>query len=196
MAKIATLDFRCDLDAVKLWQYTDAIKLLTIINNQQKFADTNIPDFWRDFDNNVFNLTTANTFGLALWGRLLNSPRPTYTDKDGNVIEFTDEQYRLVLRAKIYLLTFNGSAQSLNHFFKTILPDVIVEIVDNYDMTVNINVISEITPEIRVVLDYPGFPPKPAGVQYKFNYGVDYSKTFGFEGMTEIVGFDQGTFLQ
>lgn len=204
--KIANIDFQNDLSPVLLWQYLDAEKMKAMIKNEQEFVDEAVTKFWTDFNHDVLNLATCNAFGLSLWGRLLRVQRPTYIDS-GEVKVFNDEQYRLLLQARIYLLTFDGSAKSLNEFFKTLFPDIVVEVKDNLDMTVNINFLSEITPEVEVVLRMHEvdpitgemiytFLPRPSGVQYIINTEVDYSTTFGFEGMTETEGFDNGVFLQ
>lgn len=204
--KIVNIDFKNDLSPVLLWQYLDAEKMKAMIANEQAFVDESVTKFWTDFNHDVLNLATCNEFGLSLWGKLLRVQRPIYTD--GGVLKvFDDEQYRLLLQARIYLLTFDGSAKSLNEFFKTLFPDIVVEVRDNLDMTVSINFLSEITPEIEVVLrmhemdSITGqivytFLPRPSGVEYIINTEVDYSTTFGFEGMTETEGFDNGVFLQ
>lgn len=181
--KVANYNFSTDLSKVILWQYTDAEKFNAIVNNEQQFMDENVTQFWEDFNHNIFNLSTCNTFGLELWGKLLGVARPTYLD-GGVQVEYDDEQYRLVLRARIYLLTFDGSARALNEFFKMLLPDYQVAITDNLDMTVDINFVNEPTAEIKTVLNDSLFLPRPSGVKYNINWNVDYGKTFGFEGMT------------
>lgn len=204
--KIANIDFKNDLSPVVLWQYLDAEKMKGMVANEQAFMDEAVTKFWTDFNKDILNLATCNSFGLSLWGKLLRVQRPTYTD-NGVIKTFDDEQYRLLLQARIFLLTFDGSAKSLNEFFKTIFPDIVVEVRDNLDMTVSINFLSEITPEMDVVLRMHEldpitgeivytFLPRPSGVQYIINTEVDYSTTFGFEGMTETEGFDNGVFLQ
>lgn len=192
--KIVNYNFNLDLSPIVLWQYQDAPRIKGMIANQQKFVDENITAFWESWNKDIMNLQTCNTFGLSVWGRILQTARPTYL-QDGQSVEYTDEQYRLVLQARIFLLTFDGSAKALNHFFKILFPDLMVQIVDNYDMTVDINIISDVTPDVRTVLTDSLFLPRPSGVEYRLNFGVDYETTFGFEGMTETVGFEQGTFI-
>lgn len=181
--KTANYNFQQDLSKIILWQYDDAEKLKSIVANEQDFMDEAVTKFWEDFDKNVFKLETCNTFGLELWGKLLNVARPTYTS-GGVVHEYSDEQYRLVLQARVYVLTFDGSAKALNQFFKMLLPQYPVAITDNLDMTVSFSFATEPTAEIKRLLEYEGFLPRPSGVKYIFNWAVDWSKTFGFEGMT------------
>lgn len=192
--KIVNIDFHNDLSPVILWQYLDAEKMRAMVNNEQEFMDTNVRDFWEKFNHDVLNLMTCDEFGLSLWGKLLKIQRPVY-QSGGISYVFNDEQYRLLLRARIYLLNFDGSAKALNDFFKTMFPDIMVDIEDNLNMTVTINFLSELSPDIEAVLRLHEtdavtgepiylFLPRPSGVKYILNTEVDYSKVFGFEGMT------------
>ena len=96
----------------------------------------------------------------------------------------------------IYLLTFDGSAKSLNEFFYMLFPEYPVVITDNLDMTVDISFINEPTEEIKTVFKDAAFLPRPAGVKYNINWSVDYTKIFGFEGQTPTQCFDNGTFIK
>lgn len=191
--KTVNYNYQQDLSKVILWQYTDAEKFKALVENEQTFMNTAVTNFWQDFNRNIFNLATCNTFGLSLWGKLLGVARPTYLD-DGVEREYTDEQYRLVLQARIYLLTFDGSIYSLNKFFKMLFPQYPVVITDNLNMTVTIGFATEPTDEIKTVFRNPDFLPRPSGVEYIMDWQTDYSKVFGFEGQTPTQGFDNGTF--
>ena len=193
--KTANYNYQQDLSKIILWQYDDAEKFKQIVDNEQTFMDENVTQFWEDFNTNVFNLATCNTFGLELWGRLLGVARPTYL-QDGVEYEYSDEQYRLVLQARIYLLTFDGSVYSLNKFFKMLFPDYPVVITDNYDMTVTIGFLQEPEADKKILFRNPEFLPRPSGVQYIMDWQVDYTTVFGFEGQTPTQGFDNGTFYQ
>lgn len=188
MPTISNFNFTYDMSPVILWQYQDAPILKGLILNQENFLNTAISDYVESLNGDFFNIATATTDGLSMWGQLLQVPRPVYTDDEGNTVSFTDDQYRLLLRARISLLTFDGSGRALNSFFKILFPDLQVLIQDNYDMTVTINILNAPTPEIAVLFKKPYidyFLPRPSGVEYTINLGsTDYSKIFGFEGMT------------
>lgn len=192
--KTANYNFDIDLSKVILWQYDDAEKLKSLVNNEQQFMDTAVTQFWEDFNYNVFNLATCNTFGLELWGKLLGVARPTYLD-EGVVVEYSDEQYRLVLQARIYLLTFDGSGAALNQFFKMLFPEYPVIITDNLDMTVTIGFVQEPTDEIKTILQNENFLPRPSGTRYIMNWSINYEEIFGFEGQEPCTNFDNGTFF-
>lgn len=197
--KTANYNYNQDLSKVVLWQYDSAPKFKKLVEGEQAFMDNAVTKFWEDFNTNIFNLGTCNTFGLELWGKLLGVARPTYLE-GGTQHEYSDEQYRLVLQARIYLLTFDGSAYALNKFFKMLFPQYPVIITDNYDMTVTIGFVQEPSADIKTILRNEDFLPRPAGVKYIMDWETDYSTVFGFEGQTyqgeQMPGFDNGTFYK
>lgn len=73
--KIFTPNWLIDLEKTILWQYDKATKLQKLITEKQKWYKQNVSDFIVDFFNNIFNLKTANDFGLNIWGKILNFPR-------------------------------------------------------------------------------------------------------------------------
>ena len=187
-----TLDFnfQYDLSQIVLWQYQDAPNFNALVADQQEFLDTAITEFWNSVKDDIFNLQTCNSDGLAMWGQLLQTPRPTYNN-EGAIVPFTDEQYRRLLQARIYTLTFDGSVASLNKFFKIVFPDLNVQITDNYNMTVTIYIADELTPEVAVLFSNDfvnNFLPRPSGVQYIIDRERDYTKIFGFDGMHDKDG--------
>ena len=72
--KIQTFDYSVDLLQAILWQYNDAINLQSLLTQKQDWYNLNQRDFWNDWYTNVFNLLTANFFGLSVWSKILNLP--------------------------------------------------------------------------------------------------------------------------
>lgn len=64
---------------VVLWQYDHAYNLIALIDGFNKIATATVTQFWDYFRDGVFNIMTADTFGLNVLGRLMGLPRPTYT---------------------------------------------------------------------------------------------------------------------
>ena len=86
-----------------------------------------------------------------------------------------------------------------------LFPDLTVIVRDNLDMTVDIQILQDVSPDVAVLFQSPfveTFLPRPSGVQYNVQIGnIDYTEIFGFEGMEDehgdsVAGFDNGTFLQ
>jgi|ERR1700733_2004377 len=61
-----------DLLQSVLWQYGQATNLLSLLNQKQEWYNVYLTQFWNDWYYNVFNLLTANNFGLAVWSIILN----------------------------------------------------------------------------------------------------------------------------
>lgn len=190
--KIYNPNPQIDLNGVFLWQYESAEKIKQIIKNKQAFLKENVEDFWNNWIRDVFNIDTANTFGLELWGRFLGIGRPSYVDDD-QTIDFTDEQYRTVIKGRLMLMISNGSVPSINRYLNYLFPDKPVFVIDYHNMSISIIFYYTPTPAEEAVIKMDGFLPRPAGVEV--NYGiVPPDEVFGFDGQ-ELSTFDQGTFL-
>jgi len=82
---IQQFNFVVDVLQSILWQYNDATNLLSLLNDKQAWLNENQTNFWfnenasNDANNNgwyqnVFNLLTANEFGLSVWSIILGIP--------------------------------------------------------------------------------------------------------------------------
>lgn len=199
MSKIADFNYKYDYNPVLLWQYSNAPKLRKIVENEQAFLDMAITQFKEEFDRDIFNLNTCDANGLDLWGRILGIQRPVLV---GGVA--SDNQYRLLLKSRFSVLTWDGSAYGLSRIIKGLFPESLFKIddcpLDNEEnpqyMKVNIDFASGLTEEELEILgmgyqdEQSGeyvytFLPRPAGVEYNLSFTGTWARTLGFEGMTE-----------
>jgi len=69
-------NYETDLLQVILWQYNEATNLLALLNDKQAWYNQYQSQFWLDWYNNVFNLssTQLNLFGATVWSIILNVP--------------------------------------------------------------------------------------------------------------------------
>ena len=74
MSKIQQFNYSVNLLQSILWQYDESTNLVSLINQKQDWYNTNQTEFWSSWYTNVFNLQTANLFGLAVWSIILNIP--------------------------------------------------------------------------------------------------------------------------
>lgn len=72
--KIQEFDYRVDLLQAILWQYDNSPNIKKLLDEKQFWYDINQTIFWDDWYINVFNLLTANVFGLAVWSFILDLP--------------------------------------------------------------------------------------------------------------------------
>lgn len=199
MGLVADFNYQYDYSPVLLWQYSNSPNLRAIVDKEQAFLDTAITQFKEEFDENIFNLDTCDANGLDLWGRVLGIQRPVLV---GGLA--TDEQYRLLLKSRFSVITWDGSGYGLARIIKGLFPNALFKIEDcpldiNDDpqyMTVNIDFAAGLTNDEEAILQMgyldPNsgeyvytFLPRPAGVVYNLSFVGSWARTLGFEGMTE-----------
>jgi hypothetical protein len=74
MATIQQFNYSVNILKSILWQYDQAPNILSLLTAKQEWYTTNQTDFWEAWYTDVFNLQTANLFGLAVWSIILNVP--------------------------------------------------------------------------------------------------------------------------
>lgn len=187
MAAVQRFDYSVDLLRALLWQYEEAAGLQSILRQKASWYDVNQVGFWEDWQRDVFDLTTANEFGCAVWGVILNIPlslslpgtgdRPVWgfgvnnlNFERGNfgrlssgVASLTLEQKRLVLRLRYLQLISDGSAVWSNFVMQNIFGGGYV--VDNLDMTASYVFTRGISSTLAQVLIDFDLLPRPAGVK-------------------------------
>ena len=191
MTKVANFDYKYNYNPVLLWQYTDAENIKNIIANEQNFLDVAITQFQQEFDEDIFNLETCDTNGLDLWGRLLGVQRPIILGEQAS-----NDQYRLLLKVRFSVLIWDGSCAGLTKIIKSLFPNALFQVTDNYDMTVSIDFAGGISREQMEILSMGyedpltetyvhTFLPRPAGVEYNITMEGQWARVLGFEGMTD-----------
>lgn len=86
MATIQEFNYNVNILRSILWQYDQSPNLLSLVSQKQQWYIDFQSDFWSNWYRDVFNLQTANIFGLAVWAIILNIPLfvpydPEPTDK-------------------------------------------------------------------------------------------------------------------
>lgn len=146
---IQEFDFTINLLQSILWQYNKAINLQEILVLKQVWYDQNQTQFWTNWYDNVFNLMTADIFGLSVWSFILNVPlyinlfpepmdsqifgfdtNPTSSgyynftrgcfSSQGTQLFLTEEEQRLILRLRYYQLVSRGAIPEINKFLNTL----------------------------------------------------------------------------
>lgn len=149
--RIQSIDYSTNITQSLLWQYNEAIHLQSLVEQKQTWYDVNQSQFWSDWFHDVFDLQSANEFGLNVWSIILNIPiqlglpinldKPIfgfnqdtpindYTNFDnGNFvrvngqISFTGPQKRLLLRLRYFQLTTRCDVLDINRFLKFVFAE-------------------------------------------------------------------------
>lgn len=200
---IQTFDFSVDLLKVILWHYNDAEKLQALLQQKQDWYTTNQTEFWQNWYKDVFDLRTANDFGLSVWAIILEMPivaqsGPSENDspafgfeeyyqnfENGNFfatssssISLTTQQKRMILQLRYFQLVSNGTVPEINQFLHTLFGDAFV--LDTYDMNYAIYVFNDdVSSEIKFIIENFDLLPRPAGVGTAIIYRRE--DLFGFE---------------
>lgn len=72
--EIQDFDFNINILRSLLWRHNTAPRLESIMRAKDSWYAANYRDFWNDWVRDVFDLRTANAFGLQVWARILNVP--------------------------------------------------------------------------------------------------------------------------
>lgn len=204
MLQIQDFDFAVDLLRCVLWQYNDAERLQGILSRKQAWYEQNQTEFWSWWVVNVFDLRTANDFGLAVWGRILeesrevsmpgtlpdypafgfadrrNFTRGNFRRSNGGFTRLSIDQYRLLLQLRYFKLVSRGTVPEINAFLQRLFGDQgRVYVLDPLDMTFAVYVFTFVpTSWQQFILDDMAALPRPAGVGTKIK--VVSRKVFGF----------------
>lgn len=189
MSQIQTLDFSVNILRALLWQYNDAARLEALLTQKQGWYDTNQEAFWTDWVRDVFDLRTANDFGLAVWAIILNIPLTVASGLDpddkpiwgfgeyrenfenGNFAgtsgtALTAEQKRLVLRLRYFQLVTRGTIPEINTFFAYLFePLGPAYVVDGYAMNLQYVFGFPLSSALELILTQYDLLPRPAGVK-------------------------------
>lgn len=214
MSTVQPFDSSVNLLAAILWQYEDAEKLLHLARAKQAWVNTNQTEFWSSWYRDVFNVDTANDFGLAVWARILNVQLginvPPQTKKafgfgqyyanfnNGNfAVPFartqglTTEQKRMVVKLRYFQLTSRCTVPEINRFMNSMFGEGKVYVLDPHDMSFAIYMFGfNPDSQTRFILDEFDLLPRPAGVGAKWQ--VKMRPVFGFGPYN--LNFNNGTF--
>lgn len=141
---IEAFDYSVNLLQSILWQYDKAPNLISLMAFKQTWYDINQQGFWSNWYEDVFNLTTANAFGLSVWAIILDVPlylnispdidQPVFgfntvpsenTNQNftrgnfssrGSAQILSEEEQRLVLRLRYFQLITRGAIPEINQF--------------------------------------------------------------------------------
>lgn len=197
-----------------LSQYSASPHILGLTEQMAGYIDPtdNISLFYRK----IFDIETAEGYGLDVWGVILALPREIVTSTsdwfgyDQSLLqpfnnapffnplqasdhyEISDEIYRKALMFKARVNIGNTTAAEISGALSEVL-GLPVGVIDNGNMTITIRVpVAQISDEYRLILNTYGKGLAPAGVGVEIEI-FDPLEGFGFRG-SEMNTFDNGVF--
>lgn len=199
---IQSFDFSIDTLKVIKWEYDQAPNLKFILNLKQEWYTRYHAQFWDEWERNIFNLLTANNFGLNVWAIILDLPlytqsvaspanypafgfadsgmnfgRSNFAIDSDTVNLLSIEQKRQLLRMRWWQITSDGSLCSINHALYDVFGRDVYAL-DGQNMSVTI-VYQKVLPNLMMhLLQEFDLIPRPTGV--KFHHLVRPTDAFGF----------------
>ena len=213
---VQAFDFSVDILQHVIWQYTDDAPMQRLMALKQRFYDIAQRDFWSNWVTNVFDLRTANVFGLYVWAKILNiaitiedSTEKTTNNfgfgrnhlnfGNGNfgtvntsTVVISKEQARTLLRLRYYQLVTNGTVTDINRFLKSLWGSSGgCYVVDGLDMTCMYVFKFEPGSKLVTAIKFFDVLPRPAGVKLR-KIVTPNTRIFGFDLDNDLYGgFDQ-----
>lgn len=218
MGTIQEFNFEVPVLDAMIWQYAAAPNLLALLTEKQAWYDANQTQFWTDWYNNVFNLLTADAFGLSVWAIILDIPiivatNPSNPSNPGlffssqhanfthgnffrtgpSAIQLTVEQARTVLRMRYFQITSKGTVPEINQFMNLLFgAQGGAHVLDGGNMTAEYVFNFALPSSLAYIFNNYDILPRPAGV------GVTYltitTVPFGFGSSNE--NFRNANFLR
>jgi len=173
-------------------QYQMSTKFMTWLeNNIQKFKDvSDVADsMCLAFDIDVAVGVQLDTLGAILGQKRRMDFQPTVGDP-----LLGDDDYRLLLKARIGWNHWDGTKDSLYGLWKVLFPQGRVIIEDHQDMSATITIIGDVTDMQKDFINNELIVPRPEGVLYTYTFGgrpyMSWDKDDG-----NNAGFDTGNWV-
>lgn len=202
--KIQLFDFSINILRALLWRHNDAVNLQALMQNKQDALDDLNKDFWESWIEDVFNLQTANEFGVSVWSIILDIPltieniEPEVDNsnwgfgslrKNFNNGNFTAlgssstlnlEDARTVLKLRYYQLVTRGTIPECNKIVADVFEsNNTVYTLDGLDMTITYIFDKYPSSALRSALNKFDLLPRPSTVEVKTVYSPNNNWGFG-----------------
>lgn len=208
------LDTSVDLLQALLWRHNDATRLQSLLQSKQDWVSSAHTNYWADWVRDVFDLRTANAFGLSVWSVILGIPLALTNTSDTTVGRFafgpernnfshgnfaasatsglTLAQKRIVLQLRYYQLVTTGAVPEINDFMAYLFGDQgPVWVVDGHAMNALYVFDFPVDARLKQVLTAYDLLPRPAGVKVDF---VVLGEAVGFGHGRNRLNFGHGNF--
>lgn len=211
---VQLFDFSVDLLRAILWEYNDADNLQALLGDKQLWYNENQSQFWADWYRNVFDLRTANEFGLEVWAIILgiqlfisntsgtfaqwgfgsnnfNFSNGNFVPLNGGIFSLPLETKRLALKLRYFQLVSSGTVPEINRMLQYLFGEMGgAFLVDNHDMVQTYFFLFPVTWDLALLFSSLDILPRPAGVRNRIHDATQ--NFFGFG--PNRVNFGNGNF--
>ena len=212
--------YTCEINLLSAldWQRSAADVAKRFIQNEQNWLETNHCEFWQNWQKDVFTLSTANDFGLAVWSIILDEdvfgfqvPAPddypnwgfgiddenffdgSFANEYNTTYEFTTDQKRILLQLKAFkVLAMGGPIIQTNTAMANIFGNGVILAFDNFDMSYVYQLLDSTISGFIIEINKRDLLPRPIGIEVS-EIRIITVATFGFAELDE--NFNNGNFF-
>jgi hypothetical protein len=210
------VDLSVDVLQTILWHYNKAERIQKLLQAKSNWYAVNHRLFWERWIIDVFNLETANEFGLSVWAIILKLPlflgaepddpdKPIWGFGDNNLnfghgnfaranggMRLDIEEKRLLLRLRYFQLISRAAIPETNEFFSHVFAAYgPVYVLDGLDMSIVVVFTEAIPWRLQYILKKFDLIMRGSGV--KLRYRFNPTAVFGFGPNNK--NFGHGTFF-
>lgn len=201
-------DYSVDLIQALLWQHNEAPRITALLRLKNAWYTANLSNFWETWLHDVFDMRTANTFGLKVWSLILGIPLNTVANpnnpdifgfdefnlnydqgyfglSNNNSVVVPIEHARILLRLRYFNITCRPTIPEINEFLRDVFPNPEgVWVIDSNDMTwITYSFGWNPGEPLIELLYYYDVLPRPAAVGVRI--AVKMPQFFGFDKYRE-----------
>jgi len=180
-----------DINDTLLSQYANSPTITGLINAFNQWIDpaANLDAFYEI----VWNVDTAEGFGLDIWGKIVNVPRQLQIDAT-TTVTLGDPAYRKLIMVKAAANICDCTAPSLNNLLRYMFAgEGRTYVIDTGSMTMRYVFEFSLTATELAIMLSSNVIPRPAGVLISILQAAPEA-TFGFV-QGQLQPFGQGTFF-
>lgn len=193
-----------DVEQTIISQYGNSATITQLIQNMNTYIDPRA-DFDKFYDY-VWNVETAEGFGLDIWGRIVgveriiniqeDTPNPGYYTFTSGAYVMPDNEYRVLILIKALANITDCSARSINQLLSNLFASRgRCYVLDLGGMSLRYTFEFYLKPFEYVIIMSLDLAPRPAGVLINI-LQVDPNQVFGFAEGIQFQPFDQGVFYK
>ena len=145
--------------------------------------------------NYYFDINFATGDQLDFIGSIVGTDRYVDFVLDNGTQRLDDEDYRVLIKAKIAKNHWNGTTESIFDIWNSLFPDVALNIIDNMDMTCLVFVSSSVLTQNQISMFFADLlVPRPVGVQYFYYFAEGAFFSFDLDS-TWFKGWGEGHWI-
>lgn len=195
--RVYSLNATSEITQAITWQYDKSSALVTLIQSEQDFYNSAVRDFWVNWERDVFNIDTANYFGLIVWATILGCTEYVEQTKkirgtsfgfgqvhknfyksnfsiSSYVKSLPIESLRKLLKAQMYNFNSNGSIASYNRLLAMLFPNSEAYIeYDRDNNSVDFYFTNQLDDEDLNLILFSNICPVPVGVKRTIHNGEE-----------------------